>query len=155
MNKETKTNETKYDYRLFTAEDERMYRDFLESQPYDPELAKFFHEEYKKEVGEKNYRRRHLSDTEVESLTICEYDYCCISDIFRNQQHNLCKTLFSLLNQKEKKVVACVVINGKSKLQTSRFLGIHRNSVEFILNKALEKMRNYAVENGITKSDVF
>ena len=49
-----------YDFKRFTEEDLRLYREILESVPFDPELNAFFVEQYHKENRRRYRERRYL-----------------------------------------------------------------------------------------------
>lgn len=57
-----------YDFSMFLKEDREMYRSILESEPYDWELMKFFHEQKRTVTRMKKQDARHRSRTRVEDI---------------------------------------------------------------------------------------
>ncbi len=64
-------NAGRYDWTLFTAEDYKQYRKILESLPYDPKLAEFFHEQKRNEQRWEKQRKRYISDLECADREAC------------------------------------------------------------------------------------
>ena len=58
---------TCYDYKTFTVEDYIQYKDILESMPYSPELAEFFHQQKRvdKKCNMQAYRHAIVSSQEA------------------------------------------------------------------------------------------
>ena len=50
-----------YDWSLFSSEDYRLYKDILETSPYDPELARFFYEQKRYGSRIRKQEERHRS----------------------------------------------------------------------------------------------
>ena len=149
MNKETKTNETKYNYRLFTAEDEKMYRDFLESQEYNPGLAEFFHEEYKKEARERNFKRRHTTNEILDDSSVIIEENDIFADIDVEEEKQLCAELLSILSDTQRRVILMLYAEQKTKKEIAKAFGIKRQSLEWHIHSALREMNSYITEHNI------
>ncbi len=125
---------TEYDWTLFTCEDEKAYRKILISMPYDPKLAKFFHEQKQMQRKENSRRNRYLINRNADTVS-------------RNRMEQMALNLY-LEEEQQKEEVDAVM----REMERLNFADKRRLEAYFYEQKTF---REIAVRDGVSKITVY
>ena len=140
---------TKYDYSRFTQEDERMYREFLESEPYDPKLAEFYRQEYLRSERERVFARRHMAYESFNERNMTTDDHHLIENLMLEEARQVINEVTNVISNRHKRVLVWYYVAQMTQKNIARQMGITRDGVAWILRSSLQKMRQHISEHKI------
>lgn len=144
---------TEYDWTLFTIEDEKAYRKILISMPYDPKLAKFFHEQKQMQRKENSRRDRYLINRNADTVSRKRMEQMALNLYLEEEQQkeevDAVMREMERLNFTDKRRLEAYLYEQKTFREIAVRDGVSKTTVYRGVHMAIGKIRK-----GIMRSDI-
>ena len=134
-----------YDWTLFTEEDKKEYKQILLSIAYDPDLARFFHEQKQLRTREGNWRKRYCNESVTAALNEGAFAAEAIDDREEEEQkrkeEEILRSEIEKLEPVPRRRLRAHFFQQMTYVAIAEKEGVSAVAVCLCVNRAIEKMR--------------